>query len=181
MKRARRGRVRAVSCDDVRQAVSACYDGEASKRTGAVVHAHLQECHDCRQLTSRMEDVARLRILCPSRPVPEALMPQLAETLSSNAIPKLRVRPAPRRSRLESLGGLRWVAAAPALVASIALPLGVGERPLLAPSHIPTPCTADIRVPNPSFGRSTQGARHPSEHRGTNRLTSMGALQIDPG
>lgn len=147
----------AASCDHVRQAISARFDGEAPGLPRRDTDAHLARCGECRNYLAALIAVNRSVALEVSRPVPAALKQVLAAEWAHS------VRPVPRPARKASSGvgrstiwrrRLQWASAlTPALLLAVALPLGALSSPHEVPSHARTPCTIDLA--------SLRGAVHP--------------------
>lgn len=103
-----------MNCDQVREALSARADGEASNDEAAAVEQHLADCGDCRTHAVRLERLDRWVRIRPAEPVPD-----LVEAVTA------RARPA-------RLGRGGWMRPALAWVAVVMLvqslpPLVVGE------------------------------------------------------
>jgi predicted anti-sigma-YlaC factor YlaD len=60
-----------VSCEEIRDALSARADGEVSTQESAVVDRHLESCSDCRAHAERIERLDRLVRVRPAEPVPD--------------------------------------------------------------------------------------------------------------
>ena len=138
----------AISCEVVRQAISAELDGEASGMATKDTLAHTARCPECQRFRARALMLGGRLGLEVSRPAPDALW----ETLSPEWA--RTVRPAPRTSlRVRSVSGRRTMwrrrvvgvsALTPAALLVVALPLGALSSPHEVPSHARTPCTIDL-------------------------------------
>jgi predicted anti-sigma-YlaC factor YlaD len=146
------GRLRAqspvITCEEAREAISACLDREWHPALGAALEGHLANCPACRGFQA---DVASLQLqgrLRSPKPVPDDLVSTLASLLKPGRRPLLAlVRRWCQEHGLSSgwARTVRWtVAVVPAVIVSVALPLGVGSQPRLVPTRPPSPCTVGL-------------------------------------
>jgi anti-sigma factor RsiW len=137
-----------IACEEAQEAVSAGLDGERPALSRPVLEAHLAVCEVCRHFGADAAAIGRSARVLSTVPVPGGLVASLLPL----------VEPAPRRRsvRLRGAGGragrrspwartAQWAGAmAPAIVAAVALPLGVGAHPHLVPDRPPSTCTAGL-------------------------------------
>lgn len=137
-----------LSCDSVRDAISARLDSEHSGAGSKPVDAHLATCEYCQRFEAEATALTRQAGLQASRPAPDALKSLLAAELAQTVGP-----PSPRATRrapqVRPAIGLRhsarWAGAlAPAAVVAIAIPLGALRGPMGHPTHPKTPCTVHL-------------------------------------
>jgi hypothetical protein len=138
----------ANSCPLVREALSARADGEPGGVPDSLVDAHVATCEACRQFASELSALVRatrLRVLAPAPDLSGQILAALGgpppdrsgAALLDRFFAHLRH---PRWSRTT-----QWVVAfAPLGVALPTLALGVFGHPHMLPSHVLTPCTAEL-------------------------------------
>jgi anti-sigma factor RsiW len=135
-------------CEDTQEAISAGLDGEPHPALGAALEVHLANCQACRDFEADVVNIGRRARLRAPRAVPEDLMAMLAPLLEP--APRPRFPPLrPRRWEQDCRPGwarsVRWVGALlPAVLVSVALPLGLGSQPRLVPTRPPSPCTVGL-------------------------------------
>jgi anti-sigma factor RsiW len=132
-------------CDQVREAISAELDGEASSLRAKDVRSHVSHCEECLRFQAAARALNGRVSLQVSPPVPADLKDRLARELDSIVTPPSRHwRHIGRVSEWRS--GVRWVGAlAPAAFVAVVLPLGALSTPREVPTHAPTPCTISLR------------------------------------
>lgn len=135
-----------VSCEAVREAISARFDGERPTVGGEVAAAHVAACPVCEAFQESLVPLARQVRLRVSRSVPEGLAQGLTPPGCGDPRPAWS-----GRLRLGHLPVSRWLRAAqwagavvPAGVAIPALALGAFAHVHIVPSHVLTPCTASL-------------------------------------
>jgi predicted anti-sigma-YlaC factor YlaD len=145
------GRVRKrppVACTDAQEAISAELDGERPPLSRPDLEAHLSHCEVCRYFETSVTSIGRSARLQSAVPVPEGLVASLLPLVG--AAPRRawgwpRTSPGPERRRSIWARAAQWAGAmAPAIVASVALPLGVGTHPHLVPDRPPSKCTIGL-------------------------------------
>lgn len=133
------------SCDEVREAISARFDGEHGPLSESILARHLGACQPCRAYEQGLWGLSREVGLRAPRAAPNGFARQLAGAA--------RNLPSPgRASRLHGhLVDMNWMrvlgwagAVAPAAVAIPALALGAYAHVDIVPSHVLTPCTAHL-------------------------------------
>ena len=141
-------RAAAASCEHIRQAISARFDGEVPSLPLKDIDVHLAGCGACRRFLAGVMAVNRTVALEVSRPVPGALKQALVTQWAQSGRP---APPVPRKVSSQFRRGtvwrrrLQWAGAlTPALLLAVALPLGALSTPHEVPSHAQTPCTADL-------------------------------------
>jgi anti-sigma factor RsiW len=137
-----------LTCDAVREAISASLDGEMPGIGAKESESHLARCPECRRFQLRVSTLPRQVGLQSSRRAPDALKELLRIELARTVGP---VSHAPPLSRRMSGGfswrrSARWIGAlAPVVAAAVVLPLGALSSAHGLPTHAPTPCTLHLR------------------------------------
>ena len=150
MGRVRSGRARRaeLTCEQVREVMSAGLDGEMTGIRAGRIAAHVAHCRDCRQFQLAAPSLDSLVGVSVSRPVPGALKEMLREEWSRSIGGASRVSP-PRRWNIGPGHAWRrrvqWIGTLiPAVLLVVILPLGALPGPRMVPSHASTPCTVDL-------------------------------------
>jgi predicted anti-sigma-YlaC factor YlaD len=145
--RFRRKRV-VTRCEDAQEAISARLDGERLPFLGAAFEMHLGNCQACRDFEAEVVDLGRRAGLRAPRVVPEDLMATLVPLLEPAPRPRFPSLRPRRREQGYHPGRARtaqWAGAiVPAVLVSVALPLGFGSQPRLVPTRPPSPCTIGL-------------------------------------
>jgi predicted anti-sigma-YlaC factor YlaD len=143
-----RGKGAVVRCEDAQEAISARLDGERHPVAGAALEMHLGNCQSCRDFEAEVVDLGRRAGLRSPRSVPEDLLAMLVPVLKPAPPPHF---PSRRRRRWEQGYRPGWARTAqwagaivPAVLVSVALPLGLGSQPRLVPTRPPSPCTIGL-------------------------------------
>jgi predicted anti-sigma-YlaC factor YlaD len=137
-----------VTCQVVREAVSAFLDDEKAPIGTPLVESHLAVCFGCLDYKRRITALARRTRLCLHEPAPD-LTAGILESLVALEACQAAASPWYRR-RGPVMGhqwrrATRWIAAAAPLgVAIPALALGVFSHPRVVPSPVPSPCTVAL-------------------------------------
>ena len=131
-----------VGCEEATEAISARIDGEELPVAGPDLDAHLAGCPACRDFEAQLAGLGRRLRLRSARPVPQDLVAILA--------PSLEASPRPSRRpvwRLDWPSTTRWAGATmSAVLAAVALSVGVGSHPHMVPTRPPSACTVGLRV-----------------------------------
>ena len=135
-----------VTCEGAQEAISAGLDGERSPYSRPTVDAHLKTCSACRDFAESSTRIARWASLRRPVPVPDGLVGSLLSALEPCAS-----RPAPGAPVRDARAPLSWARTAqwagamvPAVIAGLALPLGVGSHTHIVPTRPPSPCTVGL-------------------------------------
>jgi predicted anti-sigma-YlaC factor YlaD len=146
MRRIRRQGAQPVSCDAVRQAVSAALDGEPPGVGARKGRAHLRRCEECRQFQAGLPALMGSTRLVGSRPVPVDLKAVLAAELSRTAGPPVTGGVERRRAPRVGWGRpARWAGAVvPAIALAVLVPFGAFSSATGKPTHAATPCTVNL-------------------------------------
>ena len=143
-----RGKGVVVRCEDAQEAISARLDGERHPVPGAALEMHLGNCQACRDFEAEVLDLGRRAGLRSPRAVPEDLLAMLVPVLkpaSPPHFPSLRPRRWEQGYRPGRARKAQWaVAIVPAVLVSVALPLGLGSQPRLVPTRPPSSCTIGL-------------------------------------
>jgi predicted anti-sigma-YlaC factor YlaD len=146
MRRIRRQEAQPVSCEAVRQAVSAALDGEPPGVGARKGRAHLRRCEACRQFQAGLPALTGSTRLVGSRPAPDDLKALLAAELSRTVGPPV-TGGAERRwaPRVRWGRPARWAGAlVPTIALGVLVPFGAFSSATGTPTHAPTPCTANL-------------------------------------
>jgi anti-sigma factor RsiW len=137
-----------VACADAQETISAGLDGERPPLSRPVLGAHLASCEVCRDFEANVTGMGRSARLRSAVPVPDGLVASLLPLLEPAPRPALvRARAGRRETGRRSIWArtAQWAGAvAPAIVAAVALPLGVGTHPHLVPDRPPSACTIGL-------------------------------------
>ena len=143
-----RGKRAVTRCEDAQEAISARLDGERHPVPGAALEMHLGNCQACRDFEAEAVDLGRRAGLRSPRAVPADLLAMLVPVLKPAPPPHF---PSLRRRRWEQGYRPGWARTAqwagaivPAVLVSVALPLGLGSQPRLVPTRPPSPCTIGL-------------------------------------
>jgi hypothetical protein len=148
-----------VSCQLIRQAISAEIDGEKPGIRARLTVSHLTHCQQCRQFQQLAPTLGGLVGVTRSRPVPGPLRAALLNEVRSSERSSSDRAVWSRRSVkavTEQRWGRRiqWIGAlTPAAFLLVVLPLGVLSSPREVPSHDSTPCTVDLPAPHGGLPR----------------------------
>jgi RNA polymerase sigma-70 factor, ECF subfamily len=141
-------RAKSLSCDVVRESISAALDGERPGIGAKESKAHLAQCQECQRFELGVTALTRQVSLQASRPASDALEELLATELARNIGPVPVASPHSWRiSRsFRWRRSAQWIGAlTPAVVVGVVLPLGALSSAHELPTHAPTPCTVHLR------------------------------------
>ena len=138
-----------IGCDEACEAISARLDSEEVPVSRRDLDAHMARCTACREFEAQVLLLGRRVGLTPARSVPTDLVATLTAMVGPSG-PRtaalVRRHPLPR-ARFSWASRAQWAAIAiPAVVATVAISMGVGAHPHLVPTLPPSPCTAGLAV-----------------------------------
>ncbi|MGO8860911.1 MAG: zf-HC2 domain-containing protein [Acidimicrobiales bacterium] len=138
-----------VSCEVIRESISAALDGETPGTRAKVFKAHLERCPECQRFEAEVITLAHRVVLQDARSAPDALKELLVTESARTAAP---VRLLPPRASWRISHGFgwrrvgRWIGAlAPAAIVAVVVPMGAWSSTPGRPTHPTTPCTAQLR------------------------------------
>lgn len=131
-----------LACSEVREAVSARFDGEPAGVGEDVIVDHLEGCGSCRYFASNVADLGRRVRVRSTLPAPPALLSSVRQGDSRRARPERLGRSWHPGTQWRSLAG--WTAAIPPAALSISLlAFGIGAgHPHLVPWLTHTQCNS---------------------------------------
>lgn len=75
-----------ISCEEIRENLSPCIDGELPPEMVAVIEAHLKDCPECRELAGELKAVSGLLRSLPHRKAPEGLADEIIGQLERQVL-----------------------------------------------------------------------------------------------
>lgn len=106
-----------MTCDDVRDNLSAYLDGELARPEAAAVESHLAGCESCRAELASLRSLTETLHALPRRPAPAEVEREVVGQLERDALLAPRELPKKRRFVLPIFGGAALAAAALVAVA----------------------------------------------------------------